>query len=249
MRDIGSHLSQTDRYPGFQRIGASSGFVIDAKNAIIVTARSPLLKPDGSFADAFDVETSDKLHSLAVVVGGEPTLDLAFLKIVVGVDGKMPAISEITWGDSAGMKPGYWAFAIGDPFGIEQFFAPSVLSAIPSRDCYQENLSASYLQTAMELHPEAYGGPLVDIDGKVIGLLAPREHSTVIGPPRGNLQFALPSNIIKGIAASILETHSLVSPWLGFAVMSPRRVTRGTGASRTLEDEPARGRHLHRERL
>jgi S1-C subfamily serine protease len=153
-------------------------------------------------------------------VGAEPNLDLAFLRLVVGVDGKMPKISQISWGDSSEMKPGYWAFAIGDPFGIEQFFAPSVLSATPSRDCYQEKISASYLQTAMNLHPEAIGGPLVDIDGNVIGLLAPRERSTVIGPPRGDLQFALPSNILKGIAASILEKSSFDSPWLGFSVMS-----------------------------
>ncbi len=209
-----------DRYPGHHRINACSGFCIDAEAGILVTSRSPLLKPDGTFAEVLDVETSDKLHSLAVVVGAEPTLDLAFLKIVVPVDGREPRIKTVTWGDPASMKPGYWAFGIGDPFGIEGFMATGVLSAIPSRDCYQEKLSASYLQTAMSMHPEAFGGPLVDLDGGVIGLLAPREGSQTIGPPRGDLQFALPSTIIRGIAPSIIEQGSTRSPWIGFAVMS-----------------------------
>lgn len=209
-----------DRYPGHHRINACSGFCIDDEAGILVTARSPLLKPDGTFAEVLDVETSDKLHSLAVVVGAEPTLDLAFLRIVVPVDGRDPRIKAVEWGDPASMKPGYWAFGIGDPFGIEQFMATGVLSAIPSRDCYQEKLSASYLQTAMSMHPEAFGGPLVDLDGRVIGLLAPRERSKTIGPPRGDLQFALPSTIIRGIAPSIIEKGSTRSPWIGFAVMS-----------------------------
>jgi S1-C subfamily serine protease len=70
------------------------------------------------------------------------------------------------------------------------------------------------------MHPEAFGGPLVDLDGRVIGLLAPRERSVTIGPARGDLQFALPADIIKGIAPSILEQGSARSPWVGFAVMS-----------------------------
>lgn len=208
------------RYPGYKRIGASTGFIIDAENGIILTARTPLLKDDGSLADAFDVETDDKLHSLATVIGAEPNLDLAFLRVVVGVDGRMPELTQVTWGDSAAMKPGYWAFAIGDPYGIEWFFDSSVLSAVPSRDCYQEDLAASYLQTALDLHPEAVGGPLVDIHGDVIGLLAARDESMVIGPVRGNLQYALPSKIIEGIAESILARNSFSSPWLGFSVMS-----------------------------
>lgn len=209
-----------DRYPGYERISASSGFVIDQDNAIIITARTPLLQEDGSFADLFDIETSDKLHSMAVIIGGEPTLDLAFLKIVVHVDEKQPQMSEITWGNSAEMKPGFWAFAVGDPFGIEHVFSPSVISTMPSRDCYQENLSASYLQVAMDLHPEAAGGPLVNIDGQVVGLLAPRTTSSFLGPAVGGIQFALPANIIRTIANPILERKSFNSPWVGFAVMS-----------------------------
>jgi serine protease Do len=219
--DEGWLVGATDgRYPGYRRIAATSGFCIDEENAILVTARSPLLKDDGTFADAFDIETSDKLHALAVVVGAEPTLDLAFLRIVVPVDGRMPRLLEIEWGESGSMKPGHWSLAVGDPFGIERFLAPGLLSATPSRDCYQEKLSASYLQAAMPMHPEAFGGPLVDLEGRVIGLLAPRDRSVTIGPARGDLQFALPSDIIKGIAPSILEQGSARSPWVGFAVMS-----------------------------
>lgn len=209
-----------DRFPGFKRFSALSGFVYDAENQIILTARSPLLKADGTFADVIDIETASDVHAIAVVVGAEPTLDLALLKLVLPLGGKTPRLEQVQWGSSNAVRQGQFVFAAGDPFGIERFFAMGALCAVPQRACYQELLSASYLQASLPWAKEAAGGPLLDLQGRVIGLLAPRTLSASFAPAQGDVQFALPESIIRTIVPPILKNDSRRSPWLGFAVMS-----------------------------
>ena len=211
---------EDERYPGHAVLGSASGFVLDARRGIIATTRSALLGKDGLVPAAFDVEGHDRIHVMASMLGGEPTLDLLFLKITVPVDGRQPNLSAITWGESDQLKPGCWAFLVGDPPGIDTFFAATVLSGIPRRDCYQENLQASYLQIPRVIHPEALGGPVTDIDGAVVGMLMPRWDQPKINPAHQVVQFALPSKIIREIAAPIIHQRSVESPWLGFSVMS-----------------------------
>ena len=208
------------RYPGHAVLGSASGFVLDAGRGIIATTRSALLGEDDQIPAAFDVEGHDRIHVMASMLGGEPTLDLLFLKITVPVDGNQPNLSAITWGESDQLKPGSWAFLVGDPPGIDTFFAATVLSGIPRRDCYQENLQASYLQIPRVIHPEVLGGPVTNIDGAVVGMLMPRWDRPKIAPAQQVIQFALPSKIIREIAAPIIHQRSVESPWLGFSVMS-----------------------------
>ena len=208
------------RYPGHTVLGSASGFVLDARRGIIATTRSALLGRDGQIPAAFDVEGHDRIHVMASMLGGEPTLDLLFLKITVPVDGRQPELAAITWGESDRLTPGCWAFLAGDPPGIDTFFAATLLSGIPRRDCYQENLQASYLQISQVIHPQALGGPVTDIDGAVVGMLVPRWDQPRIDPARQVVQFALPSKIIREIAAPIIHQRSVESPWLGFSVMS-----------------------------
>ena len=208
------------RYPGYAVLGSASGFVLDAQRGIIATTRSPLLGPNGTLPAAFDVEGHDRIHVMASMLGGEPTLDLLFLKMTVPVDGLQPQLTSISWGESDQLKPGSWAFLVGDPPGIDTFFTPSVLSGIPRRDCYQEDLQASYLQIARMIHPDALGGPVTDIEGAVVGMLMPRRDRPKIAPAQQIVQFALPAKIIREIAAPIVHQRSVDSPWLGFSVMS-----------------------------
>ena len=93
---------------------------------------------------------------------------------------------------------------------------------MPSRDCYQEALTSTYIQSAMTVHPEAYGGPLLNLRGEVIGVLMPRAWKagfTELMPSYG-IEFAMPSNIVSGIYKALRVKKSFKSPWLGFAVMS-----------------------------
>ncbi len=222
-REGGGWVAETSEelYPGYHKIGIGSGFAVTADGEFL-TCLHPLQKPDGSFADLIDVETPDQQNTICRLVAAEPTLDLALLKLEVYDESFPPQFGVAEWGDSGALRPGHYAIGVGAPFGPEQVFAVGHVTSPPDRDCYQENMTATYLQTSLRLHPEAYGGPLLNVQGEVVGLLMPREikpGTTELLPGPG-LEFALPSNILVNLYESLRKVQSSKSPWLGFAVMS-----------------------------
>jgi S1-C subfamily serine protease len=213
---------------GFRRIGSGSGVVVSQAGHII-TNRHFLLKADGSEPDLIDVETVDNRHTLTRIVGLEPTVNLAVLQLDVFSPGNPPAYAPLPFGNSFGVLPGNLALAMGDPFGPEKYFGMGVFSGTPNRECYQEQLSATYLQAAMHIHPGAYGGAMVDLQGNLIGMLSPRNLELGAAGNMVGIEFALPSNIIRALYPTILKNESRVSPWLGFAVMSGIELQRELG--------------------
>lgn len=213
---------------GFRRIGSGSGVVV-SRAGHIVTNRHFLLKADGSPADLIDVETVDNRHTLTRIVGLEPTVNLAVLQLDVFSAGNPPSFEPILFANSFGVLPGNLALAMGDPFGPEKFFGMGVFSGTPNRECYQEQLSATYLQVAMHAHPGAYGGALLDLNGHLVGMLSPRNLELGAAGSLVGIEFALPSNIIRALYPTIVKNESRVSPWLGFAVMSNIELARELG--------------------
>lgn len=225
------NASADDQLPGYSALRTCSGFVSGAAGEI-VTCRSLLLKESGELADLVTVETKDGRHTICDVVASEPTLDLAVLQLSVFPEGLPPSFAVARFGDSTALRPGRQLLAAGDPEGPEQFFASGLLAAIPSRECYQEQLTATYLQAALVVHPEAYGGPLFDLDGQVVGMVVPRTRDVAVlgvGRPAG-IEFALPSNILKTIYDVLVTRKSFRSPWLGIAIMSRVELRNELGA-------------------
>lgn len=208
-------------YFGYELLNACSGFVIDASGEVLTTFHA-LQRADGTIADLIDIETHDSSRILVEVVGSEPTVNFAILRCVVFPAGHAGTLTPLEFGDSDALECGQWAFALGDPAGPEKFFAAGLFVAKPDRECYQDYLSAFYSQTALVVHPQAYGGPLLDVEGDVVGILAPREFppGSRGDAPKLGLEFALPSKIIAGLRESIGKARSFQSPWLGFGVMS-----------------------------
>lgn len=221
---------RSDEYPGYVLNAAGSGFVVSEEGDVL-TCMHHLQKPDGTLARIIDIETPDQRHFLGEVIGLEPTLNLAVLGFAVYSKGYPPKYSVAKLGNSARIASGSWAFGVGDPPGPEKFFGVGLFTTGPSRDCYQELLTAFYLQAAMAAHPEAYGGPVVNIEGEVLGMLSPRKPrpgAQKTGSLRG-IEFALPSNIIQGLYKSIKAKRSRRSPWLGYSVISRPELIRKHG--------------------
>ena len=239
-----------ENYPGYRCIGAASGVILTADGDIL-TNRASLLKANGRPADLVDVETVDNRLTICRVLGMEPTLNLAVLQLDVYSSDNPPSFSPIRMGNSFPMSPGNIVVAVGDPLGPEKFFGVGVIAATPNRECYQEQLSSTYLQAAMSIHPGAYGGALVNLRGEFVGMLAPRAHPAdapgldapeqLGAPVESGLGFALPSNIIQGLYGTIKRNQSFRSPWLGYAVMSMAELRKqlGTDAAAELVRPPA----------
>ncbi|MBL9077078.1 MAG: PDZ domain-containing protein [Planctomycetes bacterium] len=221
-------------YPGFRPHRHASGFFVaagDAEGEVLTTLTA--LRVDGEqLADLVEVETMDGQRMLADVVGIEPTLRLAVLRCAVFPSWAKPSMRPLRFGDSDTVPVGAWMLGFGDPLGPERFLGTGLLVAKPSRDCYQELLSATYMQATMLVPPDAEGGPLVDLDGNVVGILA-RLDVGGAGQAAGlGSAWALPSKILQGLYESIRVAGTTRSPWLGLSVMSRAEIatTRGLPA-------------------
>lgn len=226
---------EDDVYPGFRRTRSASGFVVSADGDIL-TCSDVLLGRDGRPVEVVDVEYRDGEHLLARIVGIEPTIHLGVVRPEVLPARGLPPIPPVTIGDSDQLRTGHWTIGLGDPWGPSTAFGVGVMSSEPTRQCYQENLTSTLVQSSMRIHPEAYGGPMTNIRGEVVGVLVPPPGIQPLKDAPA-ATFALPINVAMGIYKSLLVKQSTVSPWLGFAVLEiPVARTRlaAAGVTRTL---------------
>lgn len=214
-------------YPGFRPLGHGSGFFVSAEGEVL-THLAALRVGDDGLADIVEVETADGHKILTEVLGIEPTLQLAVLRCAVFQSWAKPSIQPVTFGDSDAVEVGSWLLGLGDQPGPERFLGMGLLSAKPSRDCYQELMSATFMQATMFVPPGAIGGPVVDLDGNVLGILTTLDAGAgaVLAP---GTAWALPSKITAGLYDAIRTAGTTKSPWLGFSVMSRAEIATARG--------------------
>ncbi len=202
-------------YPGFRPTRAGSGVVV-AEDGFILSTHDNILDAAGGIARIIDVELPGDRHALARVAGAEPTINLALLAIEPS---ESAALAPAALGDSDAAHVGHWAIALGDPHGAERTYQTGTIAAQPQRRCYQEQLSRTLLQSSVRLHPESYGGPLVNIRGEVIGINVPRPAGVGLVESALGSEYALPINLVRGIYEALKEKGSSDSPWLGVSVL------------------------------
>ncbi|HTQ54837.1 MAG TPA: Do family serine endopeptidase [Bryobacteraceae bacterium] len=145
---------------------------------------------------------NDHTEYNAKLVGTDPELDLAVLKVDIGKT--LPALHL---GNSDAMETGDWVVAIGSPFGLDQTMTAGIISA-KGRDLNDPGHEMQrFLQTDAAINRGNSGGPLLNLDGQVIGI------NTMIASGSGNFEgvgFALPSNLAVSSYNQIIK-HGKVS--------------------------------------
>lgn len=164
-------------------------------------------------ADKIDVRLKDGRHFPAKVVGADEKTDIAVLKI----DAKDLPTLEL--GDSDGVKVGQLICSIGTPFNLDYSFTCGWVSA-KGRSGLTNTTYEDYIQTDSFVNPGDSGGPVLDMDGKVIGM------NTLINGIGRKLTFAIPANMIKEVGNQLIATGRIIRPWLGIGI-------------RTLGEEPS----------
>ncbi len=178
-----------------------SGFVIDPAG-FIVTNNHVVEK-----AEKIEVAFSDGRNYPAKVIGSDPKTDLALLKI----EGK--SFPFVEWGDSAAVRPGEWALAIGNPYGLSGSVSAGIISAV------NRNIEAGpyddFIQTDAAINRGNSGGPLFNIDGKVIGV-----NSAIISPSGGSVGvgFAIPSSLAKDVINQLRQNGKVERGRIGVIV-------------------------------
>jgi serine protease Do len=160
------------------------------------------------------VTLSDGTQLPAKIISTDIFADLAVLK----VDGTMPAVA--TLGNSDNLKPGETVIAIGSPLGqFRNTVTVGVVSATGrSLDTGNGYFMEDLIQTDAAINQGNSGGPLVNLNGEVIGLntiiVRGGNGSTAVAEGLG---FSIPSNTVQFIAERIIQTGHFARPYLGIS--------------------------------
>ena len=167
--------------------GTGSGFVVSS-DGLIVTNQHVV---DGATQVAVKIGT-DGEQLPAEIVGIDPSQDLALLK----VDAKDLPTLEL--GDSDSVEVGDDTYAIGNPYGLDHTLTTGVVSAL-NRDLEAPNGAtiSGAIQTDAALNPGNSGGPLLDGDGKVIGVNAQIATGGTEGGGNVGIGFAIPASTVS----------------------------------------------------
>jgi 2-alkenal reductase len=145
----------------------------------------------------------------AEVVGTAPNYDLAVLRL--GRARQMPP--PILIGSSGDLKVGQAAFAIGNPFGLDQTLTTGVISALQRRLPTSEGREiADVIQTDAAINPGNSGGPLLDSAGRLIGV------NTAIYSPSGayaGIGFAIPVDVVNRVVPQLIRDGRVPTPGIG----------------------------------
>lgn len=189
--------------PRRQESGAGSGFVVDDRGFVVTNDHVV----DG--ATNLRVIFSDGSTASAKVVGQDPGDDLAVIKVDVSADRLHP----LSLGDSSSVEVGQLVIAIGNPFDLHNSVTSGIVSAVGrSRPSVNGRSITNMIQTDAPVNPGNSGGPLLDEQGNVVGIIAQIE-----SPVRGSVGvgFAIPSNTLRRFLSTLESGGKVQHSWLG----------------------------------
>ncbi len=174
-----------------------SGFIVDAEGHVLTNSHVI------GRANVISVQLDDGREVPAKLVGMERRVDLAVLDI--DVEGLQP----LELGDSARVMVGDYVVAIGNPFGLSNTVTAGIVSAIGREVTSEVPGYSDFIQTDASINTGNSGGPLVDLQGRVIGI------NTMVSAEGQGIGFAVPINMVKQVLPQILAHGSVARSWLG----------------------------------
>jgi protease Do-like 1, chloroplastic len=159
------------------------------------------------------------------LVGVAPDHDLAVLQIDVPADKLKP----IPVGSSSDLEVGQTVYAIGNPFGQSLTFTHGIVSALNREiQSVTDRAITGVIQTDASLNPGNSGGPLLDREGRLIGV-----NTAITSPTGGNvgIGYAIPVDTVNQVVTQLIRTGRPAKPSLGIVLLRERD-TRALGFSR-----------------
>jgi serine protease Do len=178
-----------------------SGFIIGSDGIIVTNAHVV------ESAKKIIVKLSDKREFEARVIGKDMPTDIAVLKIPVS-----ESLPTIGLGDSDQVEVGEWVMAVGNPFGLENSVSSGIVSG------KGRHIGEAYdrlIQTDAPLNPGSSGGPLINLNGQVVGV-----NKAIVSETGGSIgiSFATPINSVKEILPQLQTTGKVTRGWAGLAI-------------------------------
>jgi S1-C subfamily serine protease len=189
-----------------QAAGSGSGFVIDTAGHVVTNEH--VVENGSSFRVRFG-ENGDPIP--AKLLGADKSNDLAVLQIDPSKVGD--GLKPVQLGSSQGLKPGEPTVAIGSPFGLEGTVTSGIVSALDRTIQAPNGFSISgAIQTDAAINPGNSGGPLLDAQGRVIGV-----NSQIASQSGSNsgVGFAIPVDQVKRVIPFLEKGQSVPHAYLG----------------------------------
>ncbi len=189
--DISGQVSRT----------VGTGVIIDASGLVLTNAHVVLGQ------QALTVARVGETAVPGEVVGTDPLLDLAVVRIPRPARGSLPALAL---GRSGALQVGDVVLAIGTPLGLDQTLTTGVVSALDRREAATPfSWTTPVIQTDAPINPGHSGGPLLTRCGEFVGV------TTAILANAQNIGFAIPIDLVKGVLPDLLAHGHVIRPWLG----------------------------------
>lgn len=209
--NITSTVLERDFFWGIvPRSGSGSGAIID-KFGYILTNNHVI-----NDARRIEVTLSNGSKWPGKLVGNDPDNDLAVIKI----NAPPKLLFPLPLGDSHALMVGQKVMAIGNPFGLNETLTTGIISSL-GRSIRSENgsLMEDLIQTDAAINPGNSGGPLLDSNGKVIGI-----NTAIFSPSGGSvgIGFAVPVEVAKRVIPDLIKKGYVAYPWIG-ATLFPVR--------------------------
>jgi len=210
--------------------GEGSGFIFSSDGYIITNHHVV------AGATEVVVIMPDKRRYDAVIVGADDKTDVAVIRIETDED-----LHTVQLGDSDGLQIGDWVLAIGNPLTFDFTVTAGIVSALgrtlnvgPVLDGVRTGIQ-NFIQTDAVINRGNSGGPLIDLEGRVVGI------NTAIGSNSGFYEgygFAIPVNLARTVARDLIEYGRVRRSWLGLTF---RIVEAPIARARSLPDNPPIG--------
>lgn len=189
------------------QVGAGTGFIVST-SGYILTNKHVVADNTATYSVVLDNGTELK----ATVLGRDPLLDIAILKVEPG----STALKAIKLGDSSTIKVGQTAIAIGNSLGefsnsVSRGIVSGLGRNITAGSDISENVETleGVIQTDASINPGNSGGPLLDANGFVIGVNVAKSDGA------DNVSFSIPINDVKQLLENVISTGKLQRPYLG----------------------------------
>jgi len=204
--------------PEQERHALGTGFIV-SKDGYIVTNNHVI---EG--ADEIVVKSSEGKEYQAKLIGSDPKLDVALLKI----DAKN--LHAVEFADSDKLRVGDWVIAIGNPFGLEQTVTAGIVSArgrVIGSGPYDD-----FIQTDAAINPGNSGGPLFNHQGEVVGI-----NTAIYSRSGGNngIGFAIPINLARSVFDELRQTGHVQRARLGVMIRDLDQETMQALGLKTME--------------